>query len=65
MYFFNLSEQAYLEQTEPVSTLKTMICWKYFFQKLTHFSQENNALDAPASNIDDLTCSNTCVTSIS
>jgi hypothetical protein len=52
MYFFNLSEQAYLEQTEPVSTLKHISCWKYSFQKLTQFSQENNVLDAPASNND-------------
>jgi hypothetical protein len=63
MYFLNLAEWAYLEQTELISTLKTMICLKYFFQKLTHFSQGNNALDAPASNIDDFPCRDTCVSS--
>jgi hypothetical protein len=29
--FFNVEEQDYLEQTEPISTLKTMICRKYLF----------------------------------
>jgi hypothetical protein len=58
MVFFNrymhslyLPEQAYLEQTEAISTLKSMIARKSSFQKLTQFSQANNVLDAEVSNI--------------
>jgi hypothetical protein len=50
MYFFNSPEYAYLEETEPISTLKNLSCRKYSFQKLTQFSLGNNVLDAPASN---------------
>jgi hypothetical protein len=38
-----------LEENETFSTLKILICTKYFLQKLTHFSQGNNVLDAFAS----------------
>jgi hypothetical protein len=43
-----------LEQNEPFSTLKILICRKYSFLKLTQFSQENNIMDVPASNTDGL-----------
>jgi hypothetical protein len=46
---------------ELFSTLKTEICWKYSFQKLTQFSQGNNVLDAAASNIDVILWRDTCV----
>jgi hypothetical protein len=49
MCFFNLAGWACFEQTEHFSTLKTLICRKYTFQKLTQFLQGNNVLDAPAS----------------
>jgi hypothetical protein len=39
-----------MEQRQPVSTLKSLSCRKYSFQKLTQFSEGNNVLDAPASN---------------
>jgi hypothetical protein len=41
-----------LEQPEPYSTLKTLICRKYAFQKLTQLSQGKNVLDDPASKAD-------------
>jgi hypothetical protein len=50
MYFLNSAELAYLEQTDPISTLKRLSCRKYSFQKLTQFSPGNNMLDVPASN---------------
>jgi hypothetical protein len=49
-----------LEENEPLSTLKTLISSKYSFQKLTQFSQGNNVLDAPASNIDSFLCRDIC-----
>jgi hypothetical protein len=49
--FFYLTGEAYLEQNESVSTLKTQMCRKYSSQKLTQFSQRINVLDAPDSNI--------------
>jgi hypothetical protein len=52
-----------LKQTEPISTLKTGICRKYFVQKLTCFSELNNGLDAPASNTDDFPCRDQCFSS--
>jgi hypothetical protein len=61
MYYFNFAEQVYLKQTEPISTLKTGICRKYFVQKLTCFSELNNGLDAPASNTDDFLSGDTHV----
>jgi hypothetical protein len=63
MYFFHFVEQDSLEQTEPTSTFKTMICTKYFIHKLTHFSQGNNVQDAPASNIDDFPFGGKCFSS--
>jgi hypothetical protein len=44
----NLAELAYLENNEHFSTLKTMICRKYYVKKLTQFSKGRNVLDAPA-----------------
>jgi hypothetical protein len=52
MCSFNLPEQAYLEQIEPISTLYSLSSTKSSFQNLTQFSQGNNVLDAPAYNID-------------
>jgi hypothetical protein len=37
---------------------------KYSFQKLTHFSQENNVVDAPASTVDGFLCRDTSVSSL-
>jgi hypothetical protein len=50
MCFFSSAVQAYLEQREPISTLKNPNCRKYSFQKLTPFSQGNNVLEAAAYN---------------
>jgi hypothetical protein len=52
MCFFNLTVQAYLEQTEPISTLNPLSSTKYSFQNLTQLSQGNYMLDAPAYNTD-------------
>jgi hypothetical protein len=35
-----------LDQTEPISTLKSVMCWKYCFEKITQFSHRYNVLDA-------------------
>jgi hypothetical protein len=48
MCFFNSAEHSSLEQTEPISTLKTMIFNQYSFPKLSEFSQEKTVLDDPA-----------------
>jgi hypothetical protein len=50
--FFNLAEESYLEQKEPVSTLKHLNFRRCSFQKVAQFPQGNNMLDAVASNID-------------
>jgi hypothetical protein len=50
--FFISAEEVYLEQTDTISTLQHKRCWKCSFQNLTQFSQGNNVLGAPASNID-------------
>jgi hypothetical protein len=50
-------------KTELFSILKSMISRKYFFQKLHHFSQGNNVLDAANSNIDGFHWRDTCVSS--
>jgi hypothetical protein len=59
--FFNLAEEAYLEQNEAFSTLETMICRKYSFQKLTQFSQGNNVLDAAAFSVEGFLWKGTCI----
>jgi hypothetical protein len=48
--FFHLAEEAYLNQNEPLSVLKTLVCTRYSFQTHTQFSQGNDVLDATASN---------------
>jgi hypothetical protein len=48
----NSPEEPYLEQNDPLSTLKTVNRKNFSFQKLTLFSQGSNVLDAAASNID-------------
>jgi hypothetical protein len=50
MCSFNLDENAYLEQTETICTLKTVVFRKYCFQTLSQLLQENKVLDAPGSN---------------
>jgi hypothetical protein len=61
MYFFNIAKKTYLEQKKACSTLKTMLCRKYFFAILTQCSKGNNVLDAPASNTDCFLLRDTCV----
>jgi hypothetical protein len=61
--FLQFVEKAYLEQIETFPTLKPMICRKYSCQKLSKFSQGNNVLDAPASNIDGFLWRYICVSS--
>jgi hypothetical protein len=63
MCFFNSAEEAYLDQNDPYSTLKTIICRKYSFQKLTPFSQGSNVPNAPASDMEDFLDRGTCVSS--
>jgi hypothetical protein len=53
-----------MEQNVPLSPLKTLIGRQYSFQKLSQFSQGNNVLDAPPSNIDGFLARNTCDSSI-
>jgi hypothetical protein len=56
--FLNIAQYDYFKQNEPSDTLKTMICRKYSFQKLTQFSQ-----DAADSNRDGFLWRDTCVSS--
>jgi hypothetical protein len=51
--FVQLLEYACLQERELISTLKHLSCRKYSFEKLPQFSQGNNVLDAPPSNMDD------------
>jgi hypothetical protein len=48
MCFFNSAEGAYLEESEPILTMKNLSSRKYPCAKHTEFSQGNNVLDAPA-----------------
>jgi hypothetical protein len=43
--------------------MKTMIFWKYSFQKLTEFSQGNNVVNAAPANINGFLWGDTCVSS--
>jgi hypothetical protein len=61
MCFSNSVEYTYLEKTEHFSTVKQLSCRKYFFHKLSQFSQVNIALDAPVSNIDGYLWRDACV----
>jgi hypothetical protein len=61
MCFFNSAEQAYLEQNVCFSPLKTLIGRQYSFVKVTQFSQGNNVLAGPASNLDGFLSGDTCV----
>jgi hypothetical protein len=63
MSFFNSAEYAYFEQSEDFSPLKTLNGKQYSFLKLNKFSQGNNVLDAPASNVDSFLSRDTCVSS--
>jgi hypothetical protein len=50
-----------MKQNEHFSTLKSTICKKYSFQKLTEFSQGKDVLNTAASNIHLLFCRGTYV----
>jgi hypothetical protein len=50
MCFFNSEDEAYLEQREPMSSLKNLSSRKDSIQKLTQLAQAKNVLYAPASN---------------
>jgi hypothetical protein len=63
MSFFNSAVYANLEQKLPFSPLKTLIGRHYSFEKLTQYSQGNNVLDAPSSNINGFLSRDTCVSS--
>jgi hypothetical protein len=63
MCFFNSAKYAYLEEIESFSHLKSLMGRQYSFQKLTPFSQGNNVLDAPPSNIDAFLSNDTCLSS--
>jgi hypothetical protein len=63
MCFFNSAQLAYLEQIEHFFPLKTLLGRQYSFQKLTQFSQGNNMLDGPPSNIDGFLSRDTYVSS--
>jgi hypothetical protein len=60
---FNFPVQAYLDQTDPISTLYPISSRKFSFQNLTPFSHENHVLDAPAYNIDGVLYRDTYVSS--
>jgi hypothetical protein len=62
--FLQLTEMAYMEQKEPLSTLKILFCRKYFFQNLTISTQVNNMVDASASNSNGFLSRATCVSSM-
>jgi hypothetical protein len=51
MCFISSPECVYLEQSEPIPTLKNLSCGKCSFQKLTLFSQGDNVMDTSASNL--------------
>jgi hypothetical protein len=63
MCFFNLAEQAYLDQTQPSCTFKNLHCRKNSFQNITQFSQENIVQDATAFNADGFLLRDICVSS--
>jgi hypothetical protein len=56
-------ELAYLEQRKPISIFKNLSSRNVAFQKLTHISQGNNVLGAPASKTDGFLSRDTCVSS--
>jgi hypothetical protein len=64
MCFFTLAEEECLEPNDPFSTLKTMICTKDSFQKLTPFPEASNVLDPPASNTEGVLWRKTSVSSV-
>jgi hypothetical protein len=39
-------EWAYIEQRQPMYTLKNLVCFRNSFQKLSQDSKENRVLDA-------------------
>jgi hypothetical protein len=47
MCFFNLAEGAYLEESEPIFTMKKLSGKKYPCAKHTQYLLGNNALHAP------------------
>jgi hypothetical protein len=53
-----------LEEKELVFPMENPRSKMYSFEKLTQFSEGNNALDAAASNIDGFLCGDTCLSSM-
>jgi hypothetical protein len=51
MCSFSSAVQGYLEQREPISTLKNLRCQSIHFKSTEH-SEENNVLHAAASSTD-------------
>jgi hypothetical protein len=63
MCFFYSDKKANFEQSQDSSTLKTLMGRQYFFLKVTQFSQGNNDLDTPTSNLDSFPWGDICVSS--
>jgi hypothetical protein len=61
--FSNSALYAYLDQTEPISTLNNRNHRKYSLQKLMQFSHENHVLDVSASKKNVSVWKDTCVSS--
>jgi hypothetical protein len=61
--FFNSAEQAYMEQTDQIYSLKILRSRKFPFQKLIQFRQQNKVLEDPASNTDGFLWRDTSVSS--
>jgi hypothetical protein len=64
MCSFNSAELSYLEQTEPTSTLQHHGWKKISVPNLTQLAQENNVLDASASNMHGVVLRNTWLSNL-
>jgi hypothetical protein len=60
MCFFKSGEWAYLKKKRAFHHLENLDWQAVFLRKLTQFSQGNNELDNPASNIDGFLLKDTC-----
>jgi hypothetical protein len=63
MCFFNRAEYSHLDVREPNTILKNLLSRKYYFPKLSPFSQGRHGLHAPVSNTDGFVSRDTCVSS--
>jgi hypothetical protein len=61
--FLYLTEEAYLKQREPITTLRNPSCIKYLLQKLSYLSQGNNVVYVAASHMDGFLWGATCISS--